>query len=562
MRILAPALVLLASAFGLSSNGQVSDKDKKDPPVPGNAKKHYVRNPGLIKLGVQDPNSNLCREMLFHPATMYNKAEAKELHELAKWLKNKQRKPEFQRDITSRLPAHLILPIYLKDMQDKRIAGLPFYQGLANNPNLPKMPADKRKTIEAERQAQANICTKKFRPITPTDVIAAEQLKNTVFGYRVGSHPTNKKDGDWPNYQYRNIDPNCAYVKGIHQMKEITDKDIEWSMKKENINTIAAYEIGKRITEEQLTHEIRKSVSGPLSNTRFAKGVATSKFLGYVYILRNQGPPIAHRAISEKDTRSKRWLHYALDYPSGNEFGRGLYRNETVVASEILRAKAQRKYVNDTEVAYNFGRYTWGEITKDTEKWMMENHKTRLASALAGNDDYTPSGNMRGFAKQLAKTNPQADILFHLTNNKNFVKGLTQKQLQEEVQYALDNPNSEHTGIFENEAVPFSPILVQCALDNPNTLAAVRIARHKDFMVTNQIRSFVRGENNKKNQKTLFASEVVAGSKSKYYPSHIDLGLYAKRAPEDFTFNLNLSLNPYMQGVELHYPRRELLLGY
>lgn len=399
--------------------------------------------------------------------------------------------------------------------------------------------------------------------VRPADVIRAQDFPDTIFAYKVASNRTNPE----LDLRFSLQHPNSAYAIGALRRKDIkiSANLISWALKKENANTEVAYEIGGKLSAEQLTNEIKDKVRDELRNTKFAKSVAANKYFGYKHpcgiMLDDSGTPTFYDPgiwdISLDNNRQD-ILHifYKQDL-----FSEGLAANTTLIITDQMKYAAwnSEKFYRSNAAYYLAKSSEWmkGIHTYESERFIMKNYETPLAYGHVENPDYYAQISMREFAKELAIKDQRTEFLLRLTGNPNYLKDLTQEQLNKEFEFAIKNYGSYSQGIFKNLPYSFEGMLVKFLLANPyrDDLGRGLLARKgKGFTPEDypEFLDFVTGKSKEENLNTPLAQIFVQSDLC--VP---DEQMLSKVGDNRFLFfERALRLNPHINSLTARFDRK------
>jgi len=399
--------------------------------------------------------------------------------------------------------------------------------------------------------------------VKPTDIIRAQDFPDTIFAYKVASDRTNPETDLRFSLQH----PNSAYAIGALRREgiKISANLISWALKKENANTEAAYEIGRKLTAEQLTNEIKDKVRDELRNTKFAKSIAANKYFGYKrpceILLDDSGTPTFYDPriwdISlDNDESRKDILHifYKQDL-----FSEGLAANTTLVITDQMKYAAwnSEKFYKSNAAYYLAKSSEWmkGIHTHESERFIMKNYGTPLAYGHVENPDYYAQISMREFVKELAIKDQKTEFLLRLTGNPNYLKDLTQEQLNKEFEFAIKNYGNYSQGIFKHLPDSFESMLIKFLLTNPyrDDLGRGLVAR-KDFTPGKypEFLNFVTGKSQEESLNTPLAQIFVQSDLC--IP---DEQMLSKIGDNRFLFfERALRLNPYLNNLTARFDRK------
>lgn len=448
--------------------------------------------------------------------------------------------------IARRLPLKMITK---DDMQTPKILSEEnFYWGLRQNPNI-------NRDVSIASISNIHIA------VRPADVIRAQNFPDTIFAYKIASNKTNPE----LDLRFSLQHPNSAYAIGALRREgiKISPDLISWALKKENADTEVAYEIGRQLTSEQLTDEIKNKVRDELRNTKFAKSVAANKCFGYKHpcgiMLDDSGTPTFYDPgiwdISLDNNRQD-IVHM---FRKQDLFSEGLAANATLIITDQMKYAAwnSEKFYKSNAAYYLAKSSEWmkGIHTYESERFIMKNYETPLAYGHVENPDYYAQISMREFAKELAIKDQRTEFLLRLTGNPNYLKDLTQEQLNKEFEFAIKNYGGYSQGIFKNLPGSFKGRLVKFLLANfhRDDLGRGLFAR-KDFTPEDypEFLDFVTGKSKEENLNTPLAQIFVQS-----YLCMPDEQMLSKVGDNRFLFfERALRLNPYINSLTARFDRK------
>ncbi|MBI3591205.1 MAG: hypothetical protein HY094_07525 [Candidatus Melainabacteria bacterium] len=448
-----------------------------------------------------------------------------------------------------------------------------FYLGLKQNENLKKLEPNL--DWLAQSDLSKPIYNKKFPDvfeqtyeIRPIDIIRAQDFPNTIFAYRVA---IDKKNPEL-EIKFSLGHPDSAFAIGTFRREDIKIVEyINWALKKENANTEVAYEIGRRLSVEQLTDEIKNKVRGELRDTKLAKAVAANEHFGlkspYSYI---KGIPLDDLGgqeveilidnsgalrISPDDEGSRKDIIHMFHHK--DLFSEGLASNKTLKITAQMKYAAwhNEKFYKSNGAYYLAKSAEWikGIHTYESERFIRKNYETPLAYGHVENPDYIAQVFMREFIKELALKDQESEFLLRVTNNPYYFKSLNQEQLEEEFKFALKNGGKYSEGIFKNLPSQFKQKIAQATLENPYRadLAKGFLAR-KDFELYSEFLDFVTGKSKEENINTPLAQVFV--SSDYCIPSSQMLSKIGD--PRFLLFERALRVNPYLNNLTARFDRK------
>ena len=285
--------------------------------------------------------------------------------------------------------------------------------------------------------------------ITNSDIEAAKEFYTDTIAKIIMSSPRVRPTEEQINFALQDTEhANSAYAIGIfsNPNTEINLKHLEWIVSsQEKANTQAAYEITRRLTQEQFYTQIKDTTSrnlirGMFCDTLAAKGAGENYFFA----------PINSRLGG-----------YYLYGDRERELFRGVMRfsqlNYAAVSSSAFIPDEADKKEAKSEFAppaasFNMGRnLSWGNITDAEYDFMVNNSDHSLSLGLAGNHNLNRNNKLETLVQKLTKASPGSQILFELANNQNWLRDLNEKQKENELKFALENLNSQYAnGYFRN----------------------------------------------------------------------------------------------------------------
>ncbi len=483
-------------------------------------KYRFIKNRHL-ELALQDTDSILFSVIINHP-------EFKITRDLEKYARNNKSK-SISEYIAMNLPKEWIIPEDLEEVKNN--SSLPFYKGVKNNPSN----SDNKDLISKVRGEQLKSLTDllKRRP-TDTDLYFAEEFPDSLLAGLIAASENNHV----VNVSYTRSHSNTLYGRNtlMHKNagKEVFEKTIKHHSKKENANSQEAEILGSILTKEQLTPEIKTAVRGELRKTAFAKGVASNK---------NFWDEIP--SLDNPKTRDD--VLYMMNNPN-DPFSEG-------VASIVEVTDGLKSYSLENKTFQNSNSAR--ALTKNPDYWKNgssigatgdfifseNNHGLALSLGSVENCHYFADSGTRKLLKELAKKQPEAEILYLASRNPNYLKSLTEKELEDEFKFILDSHSRYSEGIAE--ALPVMPgnfveRLTEKVIENPrNRYLAKGLMARSDFQPSKIFTDFVTDE---KNLKLPASLEYI---KSKHCMPSRNLFLLGKQDGYEGLRNA-LESNPYV----------------
>ena len=450
----------------------VKQKDPVEPKQKVEEKYRFIKDKD-IKMAMEDQSSILFNVIVSHP-----EFDSKDLEKLAR--NNKQEGwTEF---VAMYLPPERVRP---EDLEAGN-PDLPFYRGVKKNiPFLLTQKDCTKDSIQRAREDQLKLLGELLkRKPTYVDYCYAEENPNTPFAGTIAASPNN----EIVNVSYTRSHPNTLYGKNtlMHKdaQKEIFERTIRHHSKKENAGSPEAEILASILTKEQLTQEIKKAVRGELRNTAYGKGAASNK---------NFWDDIP--SLDNPKTRDD--VLYMMNNPE-DHFSQGVALiTEVTDGLKGFSLENERFYKSSSSgcLAANSSYWKNGSNIGRTEDFIFKgnNYKLQMSIRSVANVSYIPSSNMRKALKETAKKDPEATILYSATTNPNYLKPLSEKKLEEELNFALETPGKYAEGIVKSLPTEFLGKLTDQALKNPHRSDLATVVQRSDFYPS---REFFRSAKN------------------------------------------------------------------
>ncbi len=365
-------------------------------------------------------------------------------------------------------------------------------------------------------------------PDTPLSGIIAASLNNNVVDTRYAlKHPD--------TIYSKKIIGRFGGISGI----PLTPEMIQWATKKENADMKIAKIIGNRLNETQMTPEIKELAFGKLRKTKFAEGVASNQYFGEKNLETNA------YVISVDKPKTLAYIDHML-YSPNDGFSRGLATNTTLIIRDSKEFIWKYKTFNESQTAGLLAEnLSWieGLHTYPSEQFIMKNYKSPLSIGHVKNPGYYASNVIREFLKELAKKEPDAEILYAATSNPAYLENLSEKELDGELKFALETPSNYTKGLAQSLPYTFLTKLNKVAINNPHDrYLAIGFINRRNYHFTREFLNFVLSEENLKRPNALVLEFL---SSDKYVPSS-EIWRRATTNHEYRFIEEALRRNPYM----------------